>query len=75
MGIIRNRTPKAVLEFLEFFWPADFIALCVIWIFETVGDGVGRDHFVDELGAAVVADFLKPAMENGVLSFGHCRLP
>ena len=63
------------MEFLELFGPADFIALCVIWIVETVGDGVGRDHFVDEFGASVVPDLFKPAMENGVLFFGHCRLP
>ena len=63
------------MEFLEFFRPADFIALCVIWIFETVGDGLGRDHFVDEFGASVVPDLFKPAMETGVLFFCHCRLP
>ena len=55
------------MEFLEFFRSADFSAA---WIFETVGDGVGRDHFVDEFGASVVAALFKPAMENGVLFFG-----
>ena len=63
------------MEFLELFGPADFIALCVIWIVETVGDGVGRDHFVDEFGASVVAALFTLAMENRVLFHGHCRHP
>jgi len=72
---IRKRAAKAVAEFLEFFRPADFIALCVISIFATVDNFVGRDHFVDAVSTTVIPDFFETSMENVVLFFCHGRLP
>ena len=57
------------MEFLEFFRPVDFIALCAIEIFITVSYYVGRAHFIDEFGATVVPDLFKPAIRKDFFSF------